>query len=157
MERRMEAGWRGSGRHCSSGDSLSYPSPARAETSTDFSGPLQRHSWPSGGLRRVDVVTFTQKHCTFGDWEELAETRFQVSVGRSPQVPGQTKATSRQVLQRPESRWGPGHPLCPGAQRRATGAAPGLKLWDASVLAGRCEQRGCWGPGPGVGEPPVFS
>lgn len=108
MERWMEAGWRGSGKPCSSGDSPSYPSPARAETSTDFSGPLQRHSWPSGGLRRVDVVTFTQKNCPFGDWEQLAETRFQVSVGRSPQVPGQTKATSRQVLQRPRAGGDPG-------------------------------------------------
>lgn len=57
----------------------------------------------------MDVVTFDKKNCTFGDWEQLAETRFQVSAGRSPQVPGQTwKATSPQVLQRSESRRGPG-------------------------------------------------
>lgn len=42
----------------------------------------------------MDVVTFAQKNCTFGAWGWLAETRFQVSAGRSPQVPGETKATS---------------------------------------------------------------
>ena len=56
----------------------------------------------------MDVVTFAQKNCTFGDWGRLAETRFQVSAGRSPQVPGKTKATSLQVLQRLESRGAPG-------------------------------------------------
>lgn len=54
------------------------------------------------------MVTFTQKNCTFGDWGRLAETLFQVSAGRSPQVPGETEATSLQVSQRLESRGAPG-------------------------------------------------
>ena len=133
-----------------------YPSPARGEIPTDFPGPLQRTPSPweglggwtwSPSLRRIAPLV------TGVGWLRLGSRSLQVEALRF-------QAKQRPRAYRFYKGWragGPGRPPCPGAQRLTTGAAPGLKLWDASVLAGRCEQRGCLGPGPGFGEPPVFS
>ena len=95
MERLMEAGWRGSGNPYSSGDSPSYPSPARVEISTDFPGPLQRTpgSWEvsrewtwSPSLKRIVPLV------TGNSWLRLGSRFLQGEALRFQAKPGRPRA-----------------------------------------------------------------